>query len=265
MTGSIPCTPEPSTQVGPPPSALLRTLLLREWRGARLLMLLLIGMSVAAVVGWAAASLTASVGAQASVWYAPPSMARQFGSYSAAIFAVLGAFACINRATDDHRAQWLVPLTALSDSRLHYPAFLYLSTVSVLLVAFALIVVAFAVSATIVGESYFRQSVQWLIGGSASIASFSAWGLALGLLCKSRAAAVVIGLMLYTIPYLITLAQVLRTDMLPPAWLHRLLFLYLPPSSQSVATSVLLQHLTYIAALLILLRFASARLVARYQ
>lgn len=248
-----------------PTAALLRVLLQREWRSPRLPVMLLVGVAIAVTAGWSASTLEASAdSASAVLWYSTTNLSRSFGAYAAALFAVLGALACINRVADDHADGWLVPVLALAGRRAHYPALLYVSTVSVLLTAFVVLVISFSLAASLSGSSFAREGFRWIVGGGASIASASALGVALGLLLRSRVGAVLTGLTALVLPFLITMVHVLRTDSVPTAWLHRLLFLHLPPLSHSIAGSMLLQHAVYVASVLVLLQFVANRVVARY-
>jgi hypothetical protein len=257
--------PEPGFLSGPQAKDLLRMLLLREWRTPRLWILLLGGIVVAGAAGWSAVLLGESDARPDARWYATVNMARSFGPYAATFLAVLGALACIDRVVDDHGEGWLVQLVALSDSRGRYALFVYFSTLSVLLAAYACLVVGFSLPVALSGEPFARQGLRWVVGGGASIVSASAFGLALGLLVKSRAGAVITGIVLFSIPFLISLVQVLRTGDVPPVWIHRLLFLHLPPLSLSVTGTVLLQHGAYAALVIMLLLAASDRLVGRYR
>jgi hypothetical protein len=192
-------------------------------------------------------------------------MAREFGPYASALIAAMGAMAGINRASDDRREQWLIPLAVLFERRRQYPIFLYLSIASSLLTVYTVVVLAFTLSALIAGNSGADESVKWLIGGSASVLSITAYGLLLGSIFESRTSAVVVGLSMYALPFLITLRHVLHTDTLPPGWFHRLLFLHVPPISQSASISILMQQLSYTAVTLLLLRCVSAKLIGRIR
>lgn len=243
---------------------LARALLLREvrsrplWAAGALLVL------VAVMGGWQAGA-PGGLSVEAAVRGGGNPLTRHFATAAPGVVAFVGALLVQRRFSTDHADRWLTPLLARGVERRAYPVALAAVLMLAVVGTFWLSVAAFGVTRAVAGSGDLNEVVRLLAGGSALIVSVMAFAAALSVLWPAPGTALVVGFVALALPFLVTMAVVLRNDAPPPALLHHALFIHLPPLSSAVRPAILLRHLAYVAAMLFLMLTFSDDRVARYS
>lgn len=245
-------------------AALIRMLAARERLSTVTLARGLAAMAVLA--GLAAVRLAADGGAGPQ--RGPARLVAEFDTAVAVMLAVLGCVRLTSRPAEDHADGWLHGHVGCGGSRAGWLGAVYLAVTLWLAAALTVVLATFGSTVLLAGGGSHvleRMPRVWL-GGLLLIASFSAFGLAAGVVAKDAGAALALAALAFVLPFALTVPWVILTDAPGlPRWAGLVLFGHLPPLGVAARHGLLLHHAVYLGAAYAAGRWLAPRVVGRWS
>lgn len=243
-------------------AGLFAALAYREWRGRRTILAFGGIIVLGVLAGRAAGGVTTDA---ATAQGAPGTFILQtLPGVLAIFFAIIAAFLAVERICTDHEDGWAAPLVAAGASRRRYVYSVISNVAGLAVAAYAVAVVAYVVGNMLSdGTLELRPAMGVWLKGVFFVGSSTVFGGVAAVLTRQRTLAASLIITAIAVP--VALAIWLNTSWGVSEQTLQYLFIHLPPRMQGEVISVVLNHIIYSGAALLMLVPLSERYVSRYQ